>query len=74
MNTFMNESFSRRLAWSVTWISVALVTIGLTLSILALVADGGPSAPFSHQFFTPVLTLAYGVAGALVLSQFGYEV
>ena len=49
--------------------SVVLVTIGLVLSILALIADDGQLGPFSHQFFTPMLTIAYGVVGALVASR-----
>ncbi|MCC7451761.1 MAG: sensor histidine kinase [Anaerolineae bacterium] len=64
----MSEQTARRLGWSITALSVLLVVTGLVFSILALVANGH-SATFSHQFFTPVLTVAYCVIGALVVSR-----
>jgi signal transduction histidine kinase len=45
-----------------------VVLIGLILSILALTANGN-QATFSHQFFTPLLTITYCVVGALVASR-----
>jgi signal transduction histidine kinase len=42
---------------------------GLVISILAQIADDGRIGPFSHQFFTPALTISYGVVGALVASR-----
>ncbi len=64
----MNQQTARRLAWSIALFSVILVMAGLVISILALIADG-QVVPFSHQFFTPVLTLTFGVVGALVASH-----
>jgi signal transduction histidine kinase len=64
----MSEQTSRRLAWSIAVFSVILVIIGEVLSILAPLADG-QLPPFSHQLFTPVATIAYGVVGALVASR-----
>ena len=64
----MNEQTARRLSWSIALISVALVMIGWIFSILALIADGH-HATFSHQFFTPVLTITYCVVGVLVASR-----
>jgi signal transduction histidine kinase len=65
----MSEQTVRRLTWSAVAISVALVTIGLVFSILALIADDEHLGPFPHQFFTPLLTVTYGVVGALVASH-----
>jgi two-component system NarL family sensor kinase len=65
----MSNQTARRLAWSITLVSVALVTIGLAMSILALIADENQLGPFPHQFFTPLLTIAYGVVGALVAAR-----
>ena len=64
----MNEQTARRLSWSIALISFVVVLIGLVISISALIADGH-GATFSHQFFTPVLTITYGVVGALVASR-----
>jgi two-component system NarL family sensor kinase len=65
----MSNQTARRLAWSITLTSVALVAIGLAMSILALIADENHLGPFPHQFFTPLLTIAYGVVGALVAAR-----
>jgi signal transduction histidine kinase len=65
----MSKPNAQRLAWSITFISIALVIIGLVLSILAQIANNGPSGPFPHQFFTPLLTVAYGIVGALVATH-----
>ena len=64
----MNEQTARRLSWSIALIAIVLVMAGLIISVLALIADGH-HATFSHQFFTPVLTLAYCVVGASVASR-----
>jgi two-component system NarL family sensor kinase len=65
----MSNQTARRLARSITLVSVALVAIGLAMSILALIADENHLGPFPHQFFTPLLTIAYGVVGALVAAR-----
>ncbi len=65
----MNEQTARRLSWSITVFSVILVMIGLVISILAQIVANGQLGPFSHQFFTPVFTLTFGVVGALVASR-----
>ncbi|MCL4249522.1 MAG: GAF domain-containing sensor histidine kinase [Anaerolineae bacterium] len=64
----MSEQTARHLSRSMMVISVLLVTVGLAISILALVVSG-QGVTFSHQFFTPLLTITYGVVGALVASQ-----
>ncbi|MBI5670417.1 MAG: GAF domain-containing sensor histidine kinase [Chloroflexi bacterium] len=64
----MSEKTAQRLSWSIAVFSVLLVITGLVISILALVVSGR-GVTFSHQFFTPVLTLTYGVVGALVASR-----
>ena len=65
----MSEKTVKRLAWSVVMISIVLVTTGLLFSILALLADKDHLGPFPHQFFTPLLTIAYGVVGVLVATH-----
>ena len=65
----MSEQTARRLSWSIAVISALLVMTGLVISILAQIADDGRLGPFSHQFFTPVLTITYCVVGALVASR-----
>ena len=65
----MSKKKARRLAWSITLVSVTLVTIGLAMSIFALIADENHLGPFPHQFFTPLLTFAYGGVGALVATR-----
>ncbi len=62
------QRIARRLSWSIAVFSVILVMTGLVISILALIADG-QLVLFSHQFFTPVATITYGVVGALVASR-----
>jgi signal transduction histidine kinase len=69
MKVTMSDQTARRLAWSVVMISAVLVMIGLVLSILALMADDEHLGPFPHQFFNPMLTLAYGVVGARVAAR-----
>ncbi|HVO71884.1 MAG TPA: GAF domain-containing sensor histidine kinase [Aggregatilineaceae bacterium] len=64
----MSEQTARRLSWSITGISISVVMIGLMLSALAVIINGHHST-FSHQFFTPVLTITYCVVGALVASR-----
>jgi signal transduction histidine kinase len=68
VTTIMSEQTARRLSWSIVALSIVVVLTGLVLSILAPVA-GGQGVPFSHQFFTPIGTLTYGVVGALVASR-----
>src|SRR5262245_60336866 len=65
----MNQRTARRLPWSIAEFSVILVMIGLVLSILAQIAANGQLLPFSHQFVTPILTITFGVVGALVASR-----
>lgn len=64
----MSEKSARRLSWSIAVIAVVVVLSGLAISILALIVSG-QGVTFSHQFFTPLLTLTYGVVGALVASR-----
>ena len=68
LKVIMSEQTARRLSWSITFFSSAVVLTGLILSILALTANGN-QATFSHQFFTPLLTITYCVVGALVASR-----
>lgn len=64
----MSQSTARRISWMITFFSIVLVLIGLILSILALTANGN-RVTFSHQFFTPLLTVTYCVIGSLVASR-----
>lgn len=64
----MNEQSARRLSWSIAVISVLLAFGGLVISILAQRA-AGTGVIFSHQFFTPLLTITYCGVGALVASR-----
>ena len=68
VRTTMREQTARRLSWSIALVSFVLATIGLVISILALIANGNEPT-FSHQFFIPILTLTYGVVGALLASR-----
>ncbi len=62
------QRIARRLSWSIAVFSVVLVISGVVISVLALIADG-QLVLFSHQFFTPVVTITYGIVGALVASR-----
>ncbi len=64
----MSEQTARRLSWSIAVVSFTVVMIGLVISVLALIVSGR-GVTFSHQFFTPLLTITYGVVGALVASR-----
>lgn len=64
----MSEQTARRLSWSIAVVSFIVVMIGLVISVLALIVSGR-GVTFSHQFFTPILTVTYGVVGALVASR-----
>lgn len=68
MNLLMSAKTARRLSWSIVVIAVVVVLSGLGISILALIVSG-QGVIFSHQFFTPLLTITYGVVGALVASR-----
>lgn len=68
MKVLMSEKTARRLSWSIVVIAVVVVLSGLGISILALIVSGR-GVTFSHQFFTPLLTITYGVVGALVASR-----
>jgi two-component system, NarL family, sensor kinase len=68
MKVTMSEQTARRLSWSIAVFSVLLVITGLVISILALIVSG-QGVTFSHQFFTPLLTITYCVVGALVASH-----
>ena len=65
----MSRRAARRLAWSAASVSITLVTIGLVLSLVALIASDGELGPAPHQFFNPVTTVAFSVVGALVASR-----
>lgn len=60
---------ARRLAWSITALSLALVAIGLAISLLALVGSDGKDWLPTHLLFNPVVTIAYSFVGALVASR-----
>ncbi len=64
----MSKRTARRLSGSIAVFSVLLVITGLVISILALVVSG-KGVTFSHQFFTPLLTITYCTVGALVVSR-----
>lgn len=64
----MSEKTARYLSRSIAAVAVLLVMTGLVISILALI-DSGRGVTFSHQFFTPLLTVTYGVVGALIASR-----
>lgn len=64
----MRQQTTRRLSWSIALFSTIVVMTGLVISILALIVSGR-GVTFSHQFFTPILTVTYGVVGALVASR-----
>lgn len=64
----MSQKTARRVAWSNAVFSTVLVSVGLVISILALV-DSGRGVTFSHQFFTPPLTVTYCAVGALVAAR-----
>jgi hypothetical protein len=68
LKIIMSEQTARRLSWSIAVWSFIVVMIGLGVSIHALVVSG-QGVTFSHQFFTPLMTLTYGVFGALVASR-----
>ncbi len=68
MKVLMSEKTARRLSWSIAVIAVVVVLSGLVISIMALIVSGR-GVTFSHQFFTPLLTITYGVVGALVASR-----
>ena len=68
MNIIMSAQTARRLSWSIAVLSVLLVIVGLVISVLALIVSG-QGVTFSHQYFTPVLTITYCVVGALVASR-----
>ena len=65
MKIIMNEQAARRLSWSIASFSILLAFGGLVMSILAQRA-AGMGMIFSHQFFTPLLTITYCGVGALV--------
>ncbi len=68
LKIIMSEQTARRLSWSIAVVSFIVVMIGLVISVLALIVSGR-GVTFSHQFFTPILTVTYGVVGALVASR-----
>jgi two-component system NarL family sensor kinase len=68
MKTTMHEQAARRLSWSIAAFSILLAFGGLGISILAQRA-AGTGVIFSHQFFTPLLTITYCGVGALVASR-----
>lgn len=68
MKLLMNEPTARRLSWSIAGLSILVVVTGLVISLLALI-NSGRGVTFSHQFFTPPLTITYCVVGALIASR-----
>jgi hypothetical protein len=64
----MNQRIAQYSAWSMAVFSAIVVMTGLVISLLPLIA-GEKDVIFSHQFFTPVFTITYGVVGALVASR-----
>lgn len=64
----MSQQTARRLSWSIAVLSFLVVMIGLGISIHAQ-SVSGQGVIFSHQFFTPLLTITYCVVGALVASR-----
>jgi signal transduction histidine kinase len=68
MSIVMSEQTARRLSWSIAVSSIFIVFIGLGISIFALIVSG-QGVTFSHQFFTPPLTITYCAVGALVASR-----
>lgn len=64
----MSEKTARHLSWSIAGVAVLMVLSGLVISVLALTISG-QGVIFSHQFFTPVLTITYCVVGVLVASR-----
>lgn len=68
LKVIMTEQTARRLSWSIAVVSFMVVMIGLVISIDAQ-SVSGQGVTFSHQFFTPLLTITYCVVGALVASR-----
>jgi two-component system NarL family sensor kinase len=68
MKAKMSKQTARCLVWSIAGFSVLLLVLGLVTSIVALIISG-QGMTFSHQFFTPILTITYCVVGALVASR-----
>lgn len=64
----MSQQPARRVSWSIGILSFLLVMIGLGISIHAQTLSG-KGVTFSHQFFTPLMTITYCVVGALVASR-----
>lgn len=58
----------RRLAWAIASLSLAFVTIGGIFFLLAWV-NGAKQTPALHLFFSPVITVTFSLAGALVASR-----
>lgn len=68
LKVIMSEQTARRLSWSIAVLSILVVTTGLVISIVPLIVMR-QGVTFSHQFFTPALTITYCVVGALVASR-----
>ena len=65
----MKPQFQRRLPWLLAGLSIALVSVGASLS-LAYVARTGSLRPLiSHQGLVPFVTLAYALLGGMVASR-----
>src|SRR5574341_508750 len=65
----MSQRTAHRLAWSNAALSVGLVATGLLLSLLAFTASAGRVHLAPHQLFSPLVTLAFSIVGALVASR-----
>lgn len=60
------RSTARYLVWGYGVITFGLVLIGFALAMLAVIASDGAMNPFTHVFFLPLMTAAYGIIGVLV--------
>jgi hypothetical protein len=61
LKVIMSEQTAQRLSWSIAVLSFVVMMIGLGISIHSLIISG-QGVIFSHQFFTPVMTVTYGAA------------
>src|SRR5262245_47018360 len=65
----MSQRSAHRLAWVSAWLAGCLVAGGLLLSLLASVTTNGAIHLAPHQFFNPLITLAFSSVGALVAAR-----
>jgi len=65
----MKRGIPGRLAWSLAIVSILVMLVGLTLTILYIIAGHDYKSLLSHQSLAPPSTLIYAVLGALVASR-----